>query len=194
MRRILVFSDLHAERRALKEIIPVLDDVDLSIFCGDIVGYGKDIDYCIDFVLDHVDLVVLGNHDRLAITREDLGSQFPAVRDSILYTRERLSPLQKGRLAALPQEIWFDDIYVTHSIGDRYLREVEEMRGLFLRGNGKTKLFFFGHTHEPAVFKYNDKVIINPGSITKGRKGCPRSYSTVTNTEEVKFRHLEAII
>jgi Icc-related predicted phosphoesterase len=59
MKKILVFSDLHANKQALADIIPLIKEVDLSIFCGDILGYGKDIDYCIDFILNNVDLVVL---------------------------------------------------------------------------------------------------------------------------------------
>ena len=89
MRRILVFSDLHANYRALENIIPVLKNVDLSIFCGDILGYGKDIGSCIDFVLNNIDLIVIGNHERLAVSEEDIGSQIPAVQKSTLFTRRK---------------------------------------------------------------------------------------------------------
>src|SRR5665647_1505309 len=91
MKRILVFSDLHANSRALEDIIPVLKDVDLSIFCVYILGYGKDIDSCIDFVLNNIDLVVIGNHERLAVSEEDISNQIPAVQKSTLYTRSRLT-------------------------------------------------------------------------------------------------------
>jgi len=91
MKKILVFSDLHANKQALTDIFPLIKEVDLSIFCGDILGYGKDIDYCIDFILNNVDLVVLGNHDRLAITNENLEGEHPVVRESILFTRSKLT-------------------------------------------------------------------------------------------------------
>jgi hypothetical protein len=41
----------------LADIIPIIKEVDLSIFCEDILGYGKDIEHCIDFILNNVDLV-----------------------------------------------------------------------------------------------------------------------------------------
>ena len=38
MKKILVFSDLRANKQALADIIPIIKEVDLSIFCGDILG------------------------------------------------------------------------------------------------------------------------------------------------------------
>lgn len=193
MRKILVFSDLHANKQALLDIAPLTKEVDLSIFCGDILGYGRDIDYCIDFVLNNVDFIVLGNHDRLAITDESLEGQLPVVREPILFTRSKLSTAQIEAISSLPKEIWHKDIYVTHSIGDDYLREDDDFKRLCKRGHKDTKYIFFGHTHEQVLYKCNNKIIINPGSITKGRRGFHRSY-VIINGESIKFVNLEAIL
>ena len=119
MRKILVFSDLHANKDALDDILPLLGEASFSIFCGDLLGYGTDIDASIDFVLKKIDLVVLGNHERLAITNEDLSKQRPAVRESALYARSKLNSEQKKLLLSLPTQILYRDIYITHSIGGR---------------------------------------------------------------------------
>jgi putative phosphoesterase len=193
MKRILVFSDLHANYRALKDIIPVLKDVDLSIFCGDIIGYGKDIDSCIDFVLNNIDLVVIGNHERLAVSEEDLGSQIPAVQKSTLYARSKLTSKQKELLIALPTEIWYEDLFVTHSINDEYLRTEADFEKLFKKMREETKYAFFGHTHEQVLISRNNKTIINPGSITKGRRGLQRGY-VLMNTKKITFTRLESIV
>jgi len=193
MKRILVFSDLHANKQALTDVIPIIKEVDLSIFCGDIIGYGKDIDYCIDFVLNNIDLVVLGNHDRLAITDEDLKRQPPIIRDSTLFTRRNLSRVQIEAISSLPKEIWYENIYVTHSLGDDYLRKEDEIKRLYEKMHENTKYAFFGHTHEQILYKYNNKLIINPGSISKGRRGFSRSYVIITG-EEINFVNLEAIL
>jgi predicted phosphodiesterase len=105
MKKILIFADLHANSLALENIIPVLDEVDLSIFCGDIIGYGKDIDSCIDFVLKNIDLVVIGNHERLAFSEEDISGQTPEVQKSTLYNRSKLTSKQRELLTSLPSEI-----------------------------------------------------------------------------------------
>lgn len=193
MKKILVFSDLHANKQALADIIPLIKEVDLSIFCGDILVYGKDIDYCIDSILNNVDLVVLGNHDRLAITNENLEGEYPLVRESILFTRSKLTMEQIKIISSLPKEICYKNIYVTHSIGDNYLRTEDDFKRLCKIAPKNIKYIFFGHTHEKIIYKCNNKIVINPGSITKGRRGFDRGY-LVLNGENIKFVNLEAIL
>jgi len=193
MRKLLVFSDLHANKRALTELSPILDDVDLSIFCGDILGYGKDIDYCLDFILNNVDLVVSGDHERFAATNENLEGQLPVVRESALYTRSKLSKKQIEQLSSIPKEIWFEDIYITHSLNDDYLRTGMDFRRLLAKMPNGTRYAFFGHTHEQVHYEIGDKIIVNPGSITKGRKGFHRSYALIQGNN-VEFVNLEDIL
>jgi putative phosphoesterase len=193
MKDILVFSDLHSNSRALEDIIPLLNDVDLSIFCGDIIGYGKDIDSCIDFVLNNIDLVVIGNHERLAASEEDLGSQTIAVQKSTLYNRRKLTSKQRELLISLPTEIWYEDLYVTHSINDEYLRTEVGFDKLFKKMREDTNYAFFGHTHEQVLISRNNKTIINPGSITKGRRGLQRGY-VLMNAGKLIFVRLEPIL
>lgn len=192
MRKMLVFSDLHANRRALEDIIPVLREVDMSVFCGDLVGYGKDIDHCVDFVLKNIDFLVAGDHDRLATTKESLRNQLPAVRESTLYTRSKLSSEQKKLISSLPTEVWYENIYITHSINDDYLRTEKDFKRLCDRMGKGTNYAFFGHTHEQVLFKHGDKTVINPGSITKGRRGFHRSYAMIRG-DNIKFVDLEDI-
>ena len=75
MSQILIFSDLHANERALQDIAPAVKRADLSIFCGDVVGYGVDIESSIDFIMNNVDRAVAGNHDKLAVNNIDLSDQ-----------------------------------------------------------------------------------------------------------------------
>ena len=191
-KRVLVFSDLHANKRALLDIAPVLKKVDLSIFCGDLLGYGNDIDYCINFVLENVDLIVLGDHERMAITHENLDGQLPEVRASTIYTRCKLSPKQKELLLSLPTEIWHENLYITHSINDEYLRNKEDFERLCEKMRGGTRYAFFGHTHEQVLYRHNERIVLNPGSITKGRRGFPRSYALI-HGDNIEFVNLEGI-
>jgi putative phosphoesterase len=193
MKNIVVFADLHANSRALEDIIPVLEEVDLSIFCGDIIGYGKDIDDSIDFVLKNIDLVVIGNHERLAFSDEDISSQTPAVQKSTLFIRSKLTSKQRELLASLPTETWYEDLYVTHSINDEYLRTDAGFEKIFKKMQEETRYAFFGHTHEQVLISRNNKTIINPGSITKGRRGSQRGY-VLMDAGKVTFVRLEPIL
>ena len=188
-----MFSDLHANKRALGDVIPAIEDADLSVFCGDLLGYGKDIDFCVDYVTKHVDIVVQGDHERMAITDEDLSKQLAVVRDSAAFTKKNLSLSRKRRLAFLPVEVWREGLYVTHSLGDDYLRTEKDFERLATKLKKNTRYAFFGHTHEQALFDYGDAVMVNPGSITKGRRGCPRSYAVIEN-DVVHFVNLEDIL
>jgi putative phosphoesterase len=193
MSKILIFSDLHANKRALQDIGPAVKRADLSIFCGDVVGYGVDIDISIDFIMNNVDYAVAGNHDKLAVNNIDLSDQRLAVQKSISYTRRALSHKQIKFLSALPDELWFQNMYVTHSIGDTYLRSREDLKMLYKRMKRDTRYAFFGHTHEQLLCEYDDTVIINPGSITMGRRGRPRGY-VLMQSDDIEFVSLDAII
>ncbi|MGB7900854.1 MAG: metallophosphoesterase family protein [Halobacteriota archaeon] len=193
MSQILIFSDLHANERALQDIAPAVKRADLSIFCGDVVGYGVDIESSIDFIMNNVDRAVAGNHDKLAVNNIDLSDQRSAVQKSITYTRRVLTHKQIQFLSALPDELWFQDIYVTHSIGDTYLRSREDLKMLFMRMKRDTKYAFFGHTHEQLLCEHDDQIIINPGSITIGRRGKTRGYVLIQN-DDIQFVSLSPII
>ncbi len=190
---ILLFSDLHAQKESLQDIKPILKEVDLSIFCGDLLGYGTDISECMDFILEKIDLVVLGNHDRMCISGENLDNQHPVVRESILYTRERLSPRQIQLLSSLKREMVHQDLYITHSLGDDYLRSREDFLRLIHHAPPDSKYLFLGHTHQQLLFSWKDKMVINPGSLTKGRRGHPRGYALLED-DQIEFIQLEDII
>ncbi|GAG22538.1 unnamed protein product, partial [marine sediment metagenome] len=169
------------------------NDVDLSIFCGDILGYGRDIDFCVDFILSNVDITILGNHDRLAITNENLDAQLPMVKESIFFARSKLSLAQKEIISSLPEKIQHENMHIVHSIGDEYLRNEDDFKRLCRESPKDAKYVFFGHTHEQVLYKYQNKIIVNPGSITKGRNSFPRSY-VIIQGENTKFVDLEVIL
>lgn len=191
--KIIVFSDLHANKKSINDIEPLLKEMDMSIFCGDILGYGLDIDKSLEFITEEVDLVVQGNHDRMAVSGESLENQHPVVKESIEYTRRQLTDDQIDLINSLPEEILFQDIYITHSMGDRYLREEKDFIAFYNTLKPSVNYAFFGHTHEQVFFDYNDKIIINPGSITKGRRGSKRSF-VIVDDGEIKFIKMRDIL
>ena len=189
----LVFSDLHANKQALADLVPVLNKTDLSVFCGDLLGYGKDIESCMKFVFENVDLAVMGDHERMVLSGENLDKQLPVVRESTIYTRSKLTDTEREMLSSLPTEIWYENLYITHSINDDYLRTEEDFKRLLERTRKETEYVFFGHTHEQVLFRHQDKTIVNPGSIAKGRRGFQRGYAVV-HGGKVEFVKLGSII
>jgi predicted phosphodiesterase len=122
-----------------------------------------------------------------------LEAEHPVVRESILFTRSKLTMEQIKIISSLPKEICYENIYVTHSIGDNYLRTKDDFKSLCKITSKDIKYISFGHTHEKIIYKCNNKIVINPGSITKGRRGFDRGY-LVLNGENIQFVNLEAIL
>src|SRR5579875_2723547 len=89
VRRALI-SDIHGNLEALDV---VLEDIKAQgieeIYClGDIIGYGPNPRECIDRVMEHCALTLLGNHDQGAMFDPD-GFNISAER-AIFWTREQL--------------------------------------------------------------------------------------------------------
>ena len=93
--------------------------------------------------------------------------EYPVVRESILFTRSKLTMEQIKIISSLPKEICYENIYVTHSIGDNYLRTKDDFKRLCKITSKDIKYIFFGHTYEKIIYKCNNKIVINPDLLQK---------------------------
>lgn len=68
--KIAVFSDIHANREALEAAWKDLStrEYDTLVCTGDVVGYGPDPVFCVDFVREHCEWCLMGNHDEALFT------------------------------------------------------------------------------------------------------------------------------
>ena len=182
---VLIFSDIHGNREAAKQVQQLARGCTDVLFCGDVCGYGKDFGYCIDMFIDLGIKAVLGNHDRLVIdNRMDLNFYSKEVRDPIQYTKDNISTKHLQYLYQLPGAVTVNDIYLTHTYGyDQYVTCPEDCFGLVKKTY--KKIIAIGHTHIQCDMMLGDVRIINPGSITKGRKGKNRGYVLL---EDDRFR------
>jgi predicted phosphodiesterase len=205
VRRALI-SDIHGNLEALEV---VLEDIKAQgieeIFClGDIIGYGPNPRECIDRVMAHCGVTLLGNHDQGAMFDPD-GFNIGAER-AIFWTREQLeSPNDRANnekrwefLGGLPRSHRLDSFLFVHGSPRNPLSEYifpediynhRKMERLFQLVE---KYCFQGHTHVPGVFtegyqfyapeeidnEYTlgeGKVMINVGSVGQPRDGDPRA-------------------
>lgn len=156
MPRLAFISDIHANLPALEAVI---DDVrragaDRIICLGDIVGYGPQPSECVDLVFDVCDTVVMGNHDEAAVRPNFKANFYEHARQSIEFTRSKLSAQQRSRLQTVPDRARIEGVSLTHaSFGERrfaYLYDeqaaTESFAGL------RTRVGVVGHTHVPCAF------------------------------------------
>ncbi|WP_435017189.1 metallophosphoesterase family protein [Tundrisphaera sp. TA3] len=205
MRRALI-SDIHGNLEALEVVLDDIKSRGISeIFClGDVIGYGPNPRECIDRVMEHCTMTLLGNHDQGAMFDPD-GFNIGAER-AIFWTREQLeNPSDRVNnerrwefLGLLPRHYRHESFLFVHGSPRNPLSEYifpediynhRKMERLFQLVE---KYCFQGHTHVPGVFtegyqffspeeidhEYTlgeGKVMINVGSVGQPRDGDPRS-------------------
>jgi predicted phosphodiesterase len=215
VRRALI-SDIHANLEALEV---VLDDIrsqgiDETYCLGDIIGYGPNPRECIDLVMDHCALCLLGNHDQGAMFDPD-GFNIGAER-AIFWTRDQLeNPSDRERnqrrwdfLGELPRTHRHGPFLFVHGSPRNPLSEYIFPEDIY-NHRKMERLFqlveqycFQGHTHVPGVFtegfqffspeeidfEYTlgeGKVMINVGSVGQPRDGDPRACYLILDDGQI---------
>ncbi len=182
---IAFISDIHANRSALQAVLEDIDGLGTveRIYClGDVIGYGPDVEWCIDAVTTRCKLFLMGNHEH-AVLHGAFGFHAGAKR-AIDWTRkqvEALEPAVKRKavqdlLKALPIRHEIEDVLLVHgSPRDPVMEYVLEsdlwegadpakMDEIF---DHIPRLCFVGHTHRPGVFTA-DRCFLAAGELPDG--------------------------
>ncbi len=174
MKKIGVISDIHANLAALEKALAILDKeaVDGIVVCGDIVGYGRDVNMCCELIRALGCPVVAGNHDSAVVGFTEYRKTFSArACRGITYTLENISMENLSWLLQLPLQITIGKMEFVHAslvspeqwyyltIGKPYGNSVyQDVRKSFEVMQGQ--VCFVGHTHTPAIF-----MEMKPGQI-----------------------------
>ncbi|MAT15027.1 MAG: YfcE family phosphodiesterase [Planctomyces sp.] len=197
MARILVVADIHSNWSALSAI---REEFDACICAGDIVDYLTNPIPCIEWVRQHADVVVRGNHDH-AVAQRVAARNGPGFRALAAATRpvhwDILRPSQMKYLARLPVmqqvEIGGLKILVVHGTPrdpmDEYLGPDKEAWKNRLEGID-VDLVLVGHTHRPMYLDLGRTQVINPGSVGQPRDGDPRAAYVIIDHSEVMFKRV----
>lgn len=206
--RIAIISDIHSNRQALDAAIQELTSRDIDTFwsTGDFVNYGADPAYVMDWITENVEVAVLGNHDAVIVERESQDYFNRYARETIPYTREKLSPAHTGFLKSLELTTAVQNLRLVHAAPDKpdnweYVMSPGQARRLF--SSFTEPICFFGHTHVQGIFDddgnwiRDEKVqldagkryLVNPGSVGQPRDRDSRwgaaIYDVETHTVEL---------
>ena len=213
-----IVGDIHANLEALKVVIAQLkkEEVD-SIFClGDIVGYNANPKECIELLWENKVNCISGNHDRFTSGEIDAVIR-PETRYVIEYTKKTLSKEQMDFISCLPEERYFEDIFLfVHGSPrhkDEYINSLQTARtNLHFLKQERPFVFlcFYGHTHLPYLISSNSvetdihqskmfqldrhlSYLVNVGSVGQPRDQCPLASCAVYDTEAytISYHRLE---
>jgi diadenosine tetraphosphatase ApaH/serine/threonine PP2A family protein phosphatase len=204
--KILIVSDIHANRIALEAVLADAGPVDEIWSLGDVVGYGPEPGKCVDRLIElEVAVSLSGNHDLAAIGRLDMAQFNFAAQTATAWTAAQLSQGLREYLESLPSLGQARGITVAH--GSPRAPVWEYIADAFTAGLNfdvmSTDACLVGHTHSAAVSERTDdhsaathsrwlpdhaitltnrRLILNPGSVGQPRDGDPRASYALFDT------------
>lgn len=208
--RILVISDIHANKDALNAVIKDAKNFD-GVWClGDIVGYGPEPNECIEIVRNLPELkCIKGNHDVAAIGEMDISLFNQEAKDSMMMHQSILTKDRKKFLHNLPEKIEVEGVTLVHGSPRNPIWEyiLEPYIARINYEFFKTEICMIGHSHQPLISSWNaedgvlewgaaqpsktinihNRMIINPGSVGQPRDYDPRAAYGIFHTSIRRF-------
>lgn len=176
---IALISDIHGNLPALKVVLEEIGDADLTLCAGDLVGYNPWPNEVIWEIRRRNIPCIRGNHDR-AVIYGDYSHFNPYAATALEWTRGVLTGANLEYIYSLKGsmlvEYYGRRIAVHHGAPfdeDDYVYPEEADDSLLRYDN--PDLLVLGHTHVPFIKKFENGIIINPGSVGQPRDGDPRA-------------------
>jgi len=214
--RVLVISDIHANRAALEAVLEDAGQIgfDAAWCLGDIVGYGPEPDWCVNRIR-HLDAAVgltaiVGNHDWAALERMEVDDFNPEAARTVVWTRKHLSDESLAWLGDLPKDPIVEEGRFTLAHGSPRDSVWEYILDPFIAGeNFRAEEFtsafcLVGHTHVPVIVAQKGRTLppperfalrpgvrylINPGSVGQPRDRVPLASFGVLDEGEQVYEH-----
>lgn len=195
--RVALISDIHANRDALEVVLGQVSGVDLTLCCGDVVGYYDNPNEVCSMLRERGVRCIRGNHDAYV-----LGEIVPDENRRAAYrtdwTREVLEQDHFDWLRGLPTELrfewkgmtlrvrhaspWDEETYLYGDAADAIAR-LRLSRG---------EILAVGHTHYPLHIPVGDGWLLNPGSVGQPRDRDPRACYAILDLETSSVEHRRA--
>ena len=196
--RILLLSDIHANRPALEAI---REEFDVCLFLGDLVDYGVEPGPCIDWVRRNARYAVRGNHDHGAAQRvyvQGVGGYRYLTGVTRPHTISCLTDDERQYLAGLPTSLWLTlngkRYLLVHATPRDPMDEfaAPDLEAWTRRLEGiDADYVCVGHSHVQYMLHVGKTTVINPGSVGLPRDGDPRPGYVIITDEGPVLKRVE---
>lgn len=181
--KIAILSDIHGNYAALKNVLKEAKNlnVDKYLFLGDYLGYYYEIESILKTIRSLDYEMIKGNHELLL---KDIISDKKNIKkitkkygSGMEYASKQLNNDEINYLIDLPsrKEIILDETKILMAHGSpwnirNYIYPDSSLKDKQRCLNENFDFVFIGHSHYSFVYEYNDKVLINVGSIGQNRR------------------------
>lgn len=175
MEKIAIISDVHGCYISLKAVLEDIEkrNINRIFMLGDLVAKGSQPDKTIDLIKEKCEIVIKGNCDDIVgekgttkehfWNKEKIGEERQKYLTSLpLYYDFFMSGLKIRLLHASPNSMYKSiNIYdITENINKEIKEMFEEKDGIV------PDVVIFGHIHSPFMYRLDNKMLVNAGSIS----------------------------
>lgn len=196
-RRVGIFSDIHGNVQALERVLQELEtlDIDLTVCCGDVVGYGANPNECVEILREREIPTIAGNHDHAALGLIDITYFNEVAKRAILWTRDQLSPDNVEWLRGLEMSIEVADMLLVHASP----RSPEAWNYVITMGDARQafqhfgqRVCFIGHSHTPFIVENQANNLSCPDSPAITLRDACRYLVNVGSVGQPRDRNPDA--
>ncbi len=181
--KIAILSDIHGNDYALRAVLNEIEKlgIDKILFLGDYIGYYYNANIIMDLIKHYDKEMIKGNHELLLEQSLNNNVNFVGNKNKygsgIEYARMSLSTGQIDNLIQLPEKknLEIDRLKILICHGSPwnvweyiYPDTSEKIKKKCLDYNAD--FVFIGHSHYSFIYKNNNKVLINVGSVGQNRE------------------------
>jgi putative phosphoesterase len=185
--KLRIISDIHANLPALRAVLSETAAYDLTVCCGDLVGYYNYPNEVCNLCRTQNFYTIRGNHD--SIVCGELTEQRPHPAYKAEWTRATLTSRNLDWLKSLPVRL--DLALNGHLYTFRHASLEDEVTYLYPNADQthavrlqQRQWLICGHTHIPLLLQLQQGTILNPGSVGQPRDYDPRASWAVLDTED----------
>lgn len=183
--KVVVFSDLHSNIYALKNLVEK-EGRDTRYICnGDLIGYLPYNNECIEFFTKLNHIWVRGNHEQMFINGKYDDHCSPLAKEFFGYSFKCYDKKYDVLLKNTLDKFQINGYMCQHTLENKYLYPNSDFDNLNIVGK-----YIIGHSH--IQFQNNNKNydVINSGSLGQNRKNLSVCEYLVIENDKIKLENM----